>query len=125
MLQVVTLTAGPSNYEWSSAITTSTLGAAVTGTFQETCNLAGTTAATCTGTLKATVPGTSTSTTVTLVLQTPSYYRYDVEITAGAEKTASPSGTCAKKSAAVGLNTKTMALWAMAGFAGIASMIAL
>ena len=88
------------------------------GTAQESCNLVGTTAATCTATIKATAQGTSASTTVstatTETVTGSTYHRFDVEITGGAEKTASATATCGKKSAAAGFDARRIGLWAMA-----------
>lgn len=70
------------------------------------------------------------------------YYRYDVAITAGAEKTVNPPAQCTSASnsgagasnpsagtsnTSVGatFGTKTMAIWGFFGFATFATMIAL
>lgn len=66
-----------------------------------------------TATLKATVSGTSTSSSLTETLTGASYYRFDVAITGGAEKTASP--TACAKSAATNVNPRSMLVWAFAG----------
>jgi hypothetical protein len=94
----------------------------VTVTAQDTCHLAGTTAATCTATIKATISGTVVSTAVAETLSGSTYYRFDVEITGGAEKTANPTGTCGAKSAATSLSVKNMAIWALAGVIGAVSI---
>lgn len=94
-------------------------GIAVTITGQETCALAGTTAATCTATAKVTASTSSTSTTSTETLSGTDYYRFNVAITGGAEKTASPAATCSstKASAATSFSSKKVAIWALAGVA--------
>jgi hypothetical protein len=55
------------------------------------------------------------------------YYRFDVEITAGAEKTANPTATCGSggKGAASSLNSKMMAMWALAGVIGVTSVLSM
>jgi hypothetical protein len=105
-------------YEGGFDLSTVVSGIPVTATGKETCALAGTTAATCTITAKLTASTTSTSTTSTETLSGTDYYRYDVAITGGAEKTANPTGTCGPKTnAATNVNTKKVAIWALAGVA--------
>lgn len=104
-------------------MTTRTLGYDVTASVEETCTLAGTTAATCSGTAGGEADGTKTSWTTVATISSPTYYRFDVEITGGAEKTKNPSATCGVKGAATSLNAKTMALWALTGTFGVASLL--
>jgi hypothetical protein len=112
------MTSGPSMYEAGVDTTVVVSGIPVTLTGKETCALGGTTAATCTVTAKVTASTTSTSTTSTETLSGTDYYRFNVAITAGAEKTANPTGTCVPKSnAATNFNTKKVAVWALAGVA--------
>ncbi|KAE9369692.1 hypothetical protein N431DRAFT_413964 [Stipitochalara longipes BDJ] len=119
---IATVTSAASFYSISSAVTTETLGYDVTGTVQETCSLAGTTAAACTGTLKATAESSTVSTSTVETLSGSDYYRFNVEITGGSEKTANPTATCRAKGAATSLNTKKMAMWALAGVIGVAGI---
>ncbi|KAH7411394.1 hypothetical protein BKA64DRAFT_380420 [Cadophora sp. MPI-SDFR-AT-0126] len=113
-----TLTMGTATYHFSSAVTTSTLGSQVSATAIEACQLAGTTAATCTATIGGEVDGKKTTTSATSTLSGFNYYRYDVAITGGAEKTASATATCAPgKNAGTFLSAKTMMVWALAGVA--------
>lgn len=115
------MTSGASKYEGGLSTATVISGIAVTVTGKETCNLAGTTAATCTATAQVTASTSSTSTTSTETLSGTDYYRFNVAITGGAEKTANPTGTCsAKTNAAPNLNTKKVAVWALAGFVAAA-----
>ncbi|CAL3964355.1 unnamed protein product [Diplocarpon coronariae] len=118
-----TLTAGTSTYRFSSDLTTTTLGVEVTATAEESCLLAGTTAATCTATVKATADGTRTTTTTRATLSGTAYYRYDVAITGGAEKTATAAATCGggggsdTKGAGATVRPRGVLLWAVAGVA--------
>ncbi|KFY64905.1 hypothetical protein V496_02935 [Pseudogymnoascus sp. VKM F-4515 (FW-2607)] len=120
---VMTLTAGGGRYEAASTVTTRTMGYDVTVSVEETCTLAGTTAATCTATAGGEADGTSTSATAVVTVTSPTYYRFDVEITGGAEKTKNPAPTCSSEGAASSLNTKTMAIWALTGTFGVASLL--
>ncbi|OBT65066.1 hypothetical protein VE03_05264 [Pseudogymnoascus sp. 23342-1-I1] len=120
---LMTLTAGGDNYEFASTVTTRTMGYDVTVSAQETCTLAGTTAATCTATAGGEADGTSTSRTAVVTVASPTYFRFDVEITGGAEKTKNPAPTCSFEGAASSLNTKTMAIWALTGTFGVASLL--
>lgn len=96
----------------------------MTATVQEICALASITAATCTATVKATADGTSKTTSTSTVLSGSHYYRFDVEITAGAEKTMNPTATCgSKKGTAASLNSGMIAMWALTGVIGVASII--
>lgn len=119
----MTLTVGEGIFDYITTSATRTLGYDLTVSAHETCVLAGTTAATCTATASFSGAGFSTSTTLTETATGTDYYRYDVEITAGAEKTAHPTATCASTGAAASLNSKTMAIWALAGVIGVASIL--
>ncbi|KAG4416092.1 hypothetical protein IFR04_010795 [Cadophora malorum] len=120
-----TVTMGTATYHFSSAVTTSTMGSVVSATAIEGCELAGTTAATCTATIGGEVDGKKTTTSVTSTLTGASYYRFDVAITGGAEKTASATATCAPgKNAGTSLSAKTMMVWALAGVAtGVLTLV--
>ncbi|CAN8097549.1 unnamed protein product [Discula destructiva] len=91
---IATVTQGPSIYE--VAITTTVVYAGVTGVGKvyESCALSGTTAASCTGSASVSVQGESTESAVATVLTGSDYHRFDVDITGGAEKTASATGSC-------------------------------
>jgi hypothetical protein len=80
------MTAGASFYEAYYAVTTETMGIEVAATLQDICALASTTAATCTATVKVSASGTSTSTVTVSTAASIDYRRFDVTITAGAEK---------------------------------------
>lgn len=130
---------------WDFTSTTRTAGYDVTASIVESCSLAGTTAATCVGTIGGEVAGTKTSRTAEVTIASPTYYRFDVEITGGAEKTKNPSATCgagggtsggssggssggggaAAEGAASSLNAKTMAIWALTGTFGVASLLSM
>lgn len=117
------MTEGPSTYAISTVVSTRTLGSDIIGTVEETCTLAGITAATCTATVKATVGTTSSAATTAATMTGATYYRFDVAITGGAEKTVNPTATCvAKKGAAASFNTKHVMTWALAGVAGVLGM---
>lgn len=97
----------------------------VTITATETCTLAGTTSAKCTALLKATASTSKTSSTVVETLTGATYYRFDVAITGGAEKTASPTACATKKGAAASVSPKKTVVWALVGVFGIAGLQAL
>ncbi|KAH6653086.1 hypothetical protein BKA67DRAFT_659728 [Truncatella angustata] len=101
-----------------------------TKSFWETCELHGTTSALCDVSVRlmddfgtTTMPDTGSA-----LYQAAGtmYHRYDVAITAGAEKTANPTGTCAPvpTAAAAGLSAKAAALWALTGVIGLAGILA-
>jgi hypothetical protein len=117
-----TVIVGPSKYEISSAISTSTRGVDVKVGIAETCALEGTTAAVCTVTLSASAAGTSTSTQSTATNSGSAYYRFDVAITGGAEKTANPTA-CPAGNAAAGFNKKAVALWGLTAALGTVGVV--
>ena len=108
------MTSGASFYRGSTAVT----GDGETLLAYETCSLGGTTAATCTATAELEASGTSTSGTTVSTLSGTDYYRFNVAITGGAEKTASATATCAAKGAAANRNTRKVAIWALVGVIG-------
>ncbi|KAI1863418.1 uncharacterized protein JN550_009529 [Neoarthrinium moseri] len=118
----VTVTEGPSTFAASSVVATSTAGHDIAVTIAENCVLSGTTAAVCTPTFGLSVDKTSTQTSATTTMSGSEYYRFDVPITAGAEKTASATNACSN--AASGLNTRSMAMWALTGVVGLAGFLA-
>jgi hypothetical protein len=84
--------------------------------------LDGTTKAVCAGTLAGAVDGTSTTTSVTTTVTGTDYLRFNVPITAGSEKLATPNPT-ACSGAAANINTKSLAVVGLivatvAGFLG-------
>ncbi len=119
--QIATLTAGPSTYVFSSSVSTRTLGHDVVATVQESCSLQGTTAAVCSATIGGSVDKTSTAVSTTVTESGTDYYRYDVAITGGAEKTANPT-TCAANGAA-GLSVRAVALWGVLGAVGVVGLL--
>lgn len=77
-------------------------------------------------TVGGTAGGTKTSTQTTVTLSGSNYYRFDVAITGGAEKTAAPAATCSfdTKSAGTIVNSKNIMVWALAGVAtGILTLL--
>lgn len=116
---VITVTVASTTWHLSQAVTTTTLGYKVSATAIENCVLAGTTAATCTATAGGTADGTSTTTSTTMTLSGTDYFRFDVAITGGAEKTAAPAATCSSKSKSAGavVSSKSAMVWALAGVA--------
>lgn len=138
---MLTVTEGPAVYMWDYTSTTRTAGYDVTASIVESCSLAGTTAATCVGTIGGEAAGTKTSRTALVTIASPTYYRFDVEITGGAEKTKSPAATCGAgakgagsggsggsagaQGAASSLNARTTAIWALAGTFGVASLLSM
>ncbi|ELR05338.1 hypothetical protein VC83_06531 [Pseudogymnoascus destructans] len=123
--EILTITEGSAVYQWDYTATTRTMGYDVTASLVESCSLAGTTAATCVGTAGGEAAGTKTSKTAVVTIASPTYYRFDVEITGGADKTKNPSPTCGAKGAATSLNAKTMAIWALTGTFGVASLLSM
>lgn len=117
------MTSAASEYSIFTAGTTTIQGYAVTGTAIESCALAGTTAATCSASVKGTADGTAVSTSGVETLSSADYYRFNVQITGGAEKTVNPTATCAVKGAAVSINTKNVAMLALAGVIGIVNIV--
>lgn len=115
--QPVTLTAGPSTYRYSSYSSTSTSGHEVEATALEDCDLQGTSQAVCRITMGGSLGKNTTWTATTTTYIGNQYRLYDVPITAGAEKLASPTAEC--KSAS-GASTKAVALWTLVGSVGLA-----
>jgi len=123
-VQTLTITEASTFYRASATTVSRTGGYDVSATIQETCELRGTTAAVCTATLGGAVAGTTTSASVSGTLSGTDYYRFDVAITAGAEKTASPTGQCGAAGAkGSGASTKAVAMWGLVGVVGVASLL--
>lgn len=119
--QKLTITEGATTYRISTDVSTRTMGVDVAGAVEENCSLEGTTKAVCGATIKASAQGTSTSTNTTATATGTDVYWFDVAITAGAEKTASPT-QCAK-SAASGLNVRGVAVMALLGALGVGAFL--
>ncbi|KAJ4290797.1 hypothetical protein N0V88_006547 [Collariella sp. IMI 366227] len=117
----ITVTANPTTYIVSTATVSKVGGQTVSATVQELCDLKGTTAAVCTAIVGGTVAGQSTTTSSTGTVEGTDYHRFDVSITAGAEKTANPSAEC--KAKPNGANTKAVAMWGLVGVAGIVATL--
>ncbi|KAH8892888.1 hypothetical protein GQ53DRAFT_745883 [Thozetella sp. PMI_491] len=122
---ILTVTENADVYLVSYSTATRTLGYDVSATAIETCNLKGTTQAACTATIGGTAAGTTTTSTATTTYTGAALHRYTVEITAGAEKTASPAGTCIPKNAAPSLNTKSVALFGLLSTIGVIGFLGL
>jgi hypothetical protein len=121
----VTVTANSATYILSTATVTRTLGRQVSATMQENCALQGTTQAVCAATIGGTVDGQAATTSATTTFSGTDYYRYDVAITGGAEKTASATAECKPKGNSAA-STKAMAMWGLVvGAAGVASLLGL
>ncbi|KAK4464943.1 hypothetical protein QBC42DRAFT_294589 [Cladorrhinum samala] len=116
-----TATVGPDTYRVSTAVSTKSAGHTAAATVEEACSLRGTTEAVCTATVDLSLDKERSSTNTVLTLSGSSYYRYDVAITAGAEKLASPTGQCQPASGS-GASTKAVALWTLVGVVGLASL---
>ncbi|KAK5657208.1 hypothetical protein OQA88_3266 [Cercophora sp. LCS_1] len=135
----VTLTSGPAIYQFSTFTETRVGGTPVTATVQETCALEGTTRAACTATIGGNVQGTSTTVSVSTTYTGARVYKYDVTITGGAEKTASPKPTCAAAPSGngngggsgsgtgsqSGASVKGVAVWGLVGLVGVVSAFGL
>ncbi|KAI0522215.1 hypothetical protein F5B22DRAFT_634118 [Xylaria bambusicola] len=122
-LPPVTVTENASEYKVSSAVTTKTQGVEVKATVIESCNLDGTTAATCTATVGGSAQGQSTTTSATVTYTDASSYYLQVQITGGNEKLANPTGKC--QSGAASLNTRAVAFWGILGAVGAVGALAL
>ncbi|KAK1750082.1 hypothetical protein QBC47DRAFT_418385 [Echria macrotheca] len=137
---VLTVTGGPQYYRVSEVTAAKTFGSDVSATVEETCSLASTTKAVCSGALGGTVNGQSTTISLPASTRTGSeVYYYNVAITGGAEKTASPKPTCEPTKSSgggggssssnnnnggtSGASTKGVAIWALLGVAGVVSML--
>ncbi|GAP87132.1 hypothetical protein SAMD00023353_2301470 [Rosellinia necatrix] len=114
-----TITENASQYHVSSAVTTKTLGVEVKVTLIEECELAGTTAATCTATVAGSAEGQKTTTSATTTYDAASALHFDVAITAGNQKLVNPTGTCS------GASTRAVALWGLLGAVGAVGVLAL
>ncbi|KAI1160947.1 hypothetical protein F5B18DRAFT_471021 [Nemania serpens] len=120
---VATITENASEYKVSSAVTTQSAGIEVKATLAEHCKLDGTTAATCTATVKGSAQGQTYSTAGVVTYTNAALRHYDVAITGGGEKLVNPTGTC---SAAAGVvNTRAVALWGLLGAIGAVGVLVL
>ncbi len=117
----MTITENASTYIVSSAITTKTAGVQVKATVVENCSLAGKTAATCTATIAGSVKGKKYSTSTTVTYAHASALHFDVSVTGGNEKLASPTAC----SGAPGVNTRALAFWGFLGAIGAVGVLAL
>ncbi|KAI0487600.1 hypothetical protein F4859DRAFT_263013 [Xylaria cf. heliscus] len=122
-LPAATVTENASQYHFSSATTTTTAGVEVKATAIESCNLAGTTAATCTATIAGSAQGQKTSTSGVVTYTNAATLRFDVSITGGNEKLVNPTGKCT--SAASSVSARAVALWGFLGAIGAASVLVL
>lgn len=95
----------------STATTTTISGYKVKGSLEEHCQLRGTTDAICEGTVSVSVDGTTSWQDATSTWYGSMYHRFDVAITAGADKLATPTGECS--SGAVGGGIGAGEVWAM------------
>ncbi|KAI0551424.1 hypothetical protein F4679DRAFT_582592 [Xylaria curta] len=121
---VATITENASQFSFSSAVATSADGTDVKATAIEHCDLAGTTAATCTGTAVVSAAGSSRTNSGTTTYTDAATLHFDVTITGGNDKLANPTGKC-NSSAASSVNTRAVALWGFLGAIGAASVLAL
>ncbi len=94
----------------------------MTATEVDTCVLKGTTEAVCAATLAATAAGTSTTATASTTYTGDRYWRYDAQVTGGADKLANP--TACANSAPKGLNTKAVAVLSLLSAVGVAGLLA-
>ena len=122
LLQIGIVTEAASTYKVSISSTTRTLGYDVTATAQDVCVLKGTTEADCAATLAVSAAGTSTTVSASTTYTGANYYRYDVQVTGGAEKLVNP--TACANSAPKGLNTKAVAVLSLLSAVGAAGLLA-
>ncbi|RYP62849.1 hypothetical protein DL769_007143 [Monosporascus sp. CRB-8-3] len=120
---VFTVTHAPDMFSVSIVTATQTMGVDVTMTADESCAIAATTAATCSADIVIEAEGTKTDTSAVTTITGSAYTDklYPVTITGGAEKLASPTGTC--ENAAPALSVRNIA-WCLAGAVGIAGFLA-
>lgn len=90
----MTVTEGPSTYIVETTTSSEIAGETIAVAVGESCALEGTTLAACTATYSVSADGTATSDVTTQTLTGTDYHRFDVAITAGADKTASATGSC-------------------------------
>jgi hypothetical protein len=120
----MTVTAGPSIYRVSTLIVARAAGTDASLLLDQTCDLQGTTQAVCTTTTGVSLDGTTTTESGTVTLSGSTYYRYDVAITGGAEKTVSPTAECKPAPTRTsGASTKAVAMWGLFGIVGAASLL--
>lgn len=124
-MQELTLTEGPSTYVLQTKTAGDVDGTQVALTVAESCALEGTTVATCTASISASADGTSTATTAVQTLTGAEYHRFDVAITAGAEKTAAATGTCEKQSGAGIVDARNVGMLGAVLGAGITGLFLL
>jgi hypothetical protein len=91
----------------------------------ESCNLLGTTAASCSATASIEIDDTSTATSYTTVVSGADYHRYNVAITGGAEKTASATGECKAPNAGAGTKPNVVGAVGAALAMGLLGVLAL
>ncbi|KAJ9136647.1 hypothetical protein NKR23_g9683 [Pleurostoma richardsiae] len=125
---ILTLTEGPAIYEASIVTKSSANGVDATVSVWESCKLDGTTAATCSASVSVKANGQQTATATQTVLSGTDYHRFQVAITAGAEKTASATGSCGagdSGSAAPGRNVRFAAASGLLAAVGAAALLIL
>ncbi|RYO83952.1 hypothetical protein DL766_000993 [Monosporascus sp. MC13-8B] len=120
---VLTVTHAPEMYSFMTVTEARANGADVTMTLRESCAVARPTAATCSANFDVTAAGTQTSSSAVTAITGSAFSDkiYQVRITGGAEKLASPTGTC--ENAAPTLSVRNIA-WCLAGALGIAGFLA-
>ena len=102
-----------------------TLGVQGTATGSESCNLQGTTAADCHASVFIEAEGESTSTVVETSLAGTDYHRFNVAITGGATKTASPSGSYKSSGAMATADSRAIVAMAAVCALGLVGILAL
>ncbi|KAI0019424.1 hypothetical protein F4780DRAFT_780461 [Xylariomycetidae sp. FL0641] len=114
------------------ATSTSVAGAGAVA-ITESCSLRGTTAAACTASVSVSASGTSTQTASATTASGAAYHRFQVPVTAGAEKTAEATAQCqggtddgddGPGGAAPGLGVRAAAAWALAAGVGAVGFLA-
>ena len=93
-------------------------------TISESCALQGTTAADCHASLYISAEGQSTAAATESLLTGTDYHRFNVAITAGATKTASPSGSY-KSGAMATADSRAIGVMAVVGALSLVGILAL
>jgi|SRR3569833_597875 len=124
--QPLTVTEGPSSLLYTSTYNTQIASwgsKPVSASVAVSCLLSGTTAAECRATMTGLATGTSTVISTTEVFQGTDYRRYDVAITAGADKTLGAASATCSANDAPGTNMKTVAGMGVAGTIGVIAVL--
>jgi hypothetical protein len=119
--QHITITESKDGYHVSTSTKSVIDGTTITVSLIDDCTIKDD-SATCVGQVIGSGGGQKTSTAITTTYTGAEFtdLQFEVGVTAGAEKTASPSGKC---NSAAGFNTRAVALWGMLGAAAVGALM--